>query len=70
MLKEIEHRENNEAVYLDPTVKVENISNHTQVLQRIALVAVAIGITIGAYWLIPTKPTSEHVKFVQNIAGN
>jgi len=55
MLKDIEHRETNTSLYLDPTVKVENIRNNTQLFQRIGLVAIAVSIAIGAYWFIPSK---------------
>lgn len=61
MLKDIEHRESNDALYLDPTVKVENVRNNTQLFQRIGLVAMAVSIAIGAYWFIPSKQQDEPV---------
>jgi len=61
MLKDIEHRESNEALYLDPTVKVENVRNNTQLFQRIGLVAIAVSIAIGAYWLIPSKQQAKPI---------
>ena len=65
MLKDIEHRESNEALYLDPTVKVENVRDNTQLFQRIGLVAIAVSIAIGAYWFIPSKQQIEPVVITQ-----
>lgn len=65
MLKDIEHRESNESLYLDPTVKVENVRNNAQLFQRIGLVIIAVSIAIGAYWFIPSKQLAEPVMVAQ-----
>jgi len=65
MLKDIEQRESNTALYLDPTVKVENVRDNAQLIQRIVLVAIAVSIAIGAYWFIPSKKQVESTPIAQ-----
>ncbi|SFB77248.1 tetratricopeptide repeat protein [Pseudoalteromonas denitrificans] len=55
MLKDIEQRESNSALHLDPTVKVENVRDNSKIIQRLAIFTIVIIIAIGAYWLIPKK---------------
>ncbi|PAJ75989.1 hypothetical protein CJF42_01755 [Pseudoalteromonas sp. NBT06-2] len=55
MLKDIEQRELNTSVYLDPTVKVESVRDNRQLFQRIGLILIAMSVAIGAYWFIPSK---------------